>query len=60
MLLSGPGGTGKTHVVNAVQQVMKSYGYQHSIRFLAPSGSAASLIDGMTIHKGLSIEVQKL
>jgi PIF1-like helicase len=59
MLLSGPGGTGKTHVVNAVQQVMKTYGYQHSIRFLAPSGSAASLIDDMTIHKGLSIKVQK-
>ncbi|KAF8231124.1 hypothetical protein L208DRAFT_1278606 [Tricholoma matsutake] len=57
MLLSGPGGTGKTHVVNAVQQIMKIYGYQHSIHFLAPSGSAASLIDGMTIHKGLSIKI---
>lgn len=59
LLLSGPGGTGKTHVVNAVQQVMKIYCYHHNIRFLAPSGSAASLIDGMTIHKGLSIKVQK-
>jgi PIF1-like helicase len=59
LLLSGPGGTGKTHVVRAIQQVMDAYGYQHKIRFLAPSGSAASLIDGMTVHKGLSIKVKK-
>jgi hypothetical protein len=59
LLLSGPGGTGKTHVVRAIQQVMKIYGCEHKIRFLAPSGSAASLIDGMTVHKGLSIKVKK-
>lgn len=38
---------------------MKIYGYHHNIRFLAPSGSAASLIDGMTIHKSLSVKVRK-
>jgi hypothetical protein len=58
MFLTGPGGTGKTHVVKAVQKVMKFYGAEHTIRFLAPTGSAASLVDGMTIHKGLGIKVQ--
>ena len=58
MLLTGPGGTGKSHVVKAVQSVMEYYNASHTIRFLAPTGSAASLIDGMTIHKGLGIKVQ--
>ena len=59
MLMTGPGGTGKTHVVKALKKVMKNYGCEHKIRFLAPTGSAASLIDGMTIHKGLGIKILK-
>jgi hypothetical protein len=58
MLMTGLGGTGKTHVVKAVQKVMAHYGAAHRIRFLAPTGSAAALIDGMTIHKGLGINVK--
>jgi len=58
MLMTGPGGTGKTHVVKAVQTVMREYGCAHFIRFLAPTGSAAALIDGMTIHKGLGIKIK--
>ena len=58
MLMTGPGGTGKTHVVRAVKKVMSYYGQEHKIRFLAPTGSAAALIDGMTVHKGLSIKIQ--
>ena len=59
LLLTGPGGTGKTHVVKAIQRVMEAYGRANNIRFLAPSGAAAALIDGMTIHKGLFIKVRK-
>jgi hypothetical protein len=58
MLMTGPGGTGKTHIVKAVQCVMQHYGCGHLIRFLAPTGSAASLIDGMTVHKGLGIKIK--
>ena len=58
MLLTGPGGTGKSHVVKAVHKVMEHYRAGHTIRFLAPTGSAASLIDGMTVHKGLGIKVK--
>lgn len=59
MLMTGPGGTGKTHVVKAVKKVMSFYGCDHRIRFLAPTGSAASNIDGMTIHKGLGIKISQ-
>jgi hypothetical protein len=58
MLMTGPGSTGKTHVVKMVQTVMRAYGSAHLIRFLAPTGSAAALIDGMTIHKGLGIKIR--
>lgn len=58
MLMTGPGGTGKTHVVGAVRSVMSHYKCGHMIRFLAPTGSAASLINGMTIHKGLGIKIK--
>ena len=57
IILTGPGGTGKTHVVKALRDVMAVYGCGHLLRFLAPTGSAASLIDGTTIHKGLGIKI---
>lgn len=58
LLMTGPGGTGKTHIIKSLQKVMDAYGSKHNIRFLAPTGSAAALIDGMTIHKGLCIRVK--
>ncbi len=57
LLLHGPGGTGKTHVVKSVKDLMSVYNKQHCIRFLAPTGSAAALIDGMTCHKGLGLTI---
>ena len=57
MLITGPGGTGKTYVVQAVKSVMDHYCCGHIICYLAPTGSAANLIEGMTIHKGLGIKI---
>src|SRR5260370_41102714 len=57
MLMTGPGGTGKTHVVKALKELMKMYGSAHRIRFLAPAGTTAALIDGQTIHSALGIPV---
>ncbi|KAJ3832213.1 hypothetical protein F5878DRAFT_495075, partial [Lentinula raphanica] len=59
MLLSGPGGTGKSHVVHAVRELMSHFGLQHTIRFMAPTGSAAKLINGTTVHAGLGIKIRK-
>ncbi|KAJ3896964.1 hypothetical protein F5879DRAFT_784119, partial [Lentinula edodes] len=55
MNLTGPGGTGKTHVIRAVQKVMEYYSMEHTYRALAPTGNAASLVNGKTIHSGLNI-----
>ncbi|KAL0057233.1 hypothetical protein AAF712_016133 [Marasmius tenuissimus] len=35
MVLTGPGGTGKTYTVNAVKEVMAYYGQSYMLRFLA-------------------------
>ncbi|KLO10934.1 hypothetical protein SCHPADRAFT_831877, partial [Schizopora paradoxa] len=57
LFLCGPGGTGKTHVVRCLQEVMRAFNSEHCIRFLAPTGTAASLLDGMTCHKGLGLKI---
>jgi PIF1-like helicase len=58
MLLTGPGGTGKTHVVHAVQVIMSLYGLPHGYCSLAPTAYAALLIDGTTLHSGCNIKVR--
>ncbi|KAK0430562.1 hypothetical protein EV421DRAFT_1692099, partial [Armillaria borealis] len=55
MFLTGPGGTGKTHVIKALCDVMDMFGYSHVVRFIAPTGSAAALNDGLTVHKAFGI-----
>jgi len=59
MLMTGPGGTGKTYVIEAVKKVLEHYGASHKIKCFAPTASAATLVDGSTIHKGFSIQVRK-
>jgi len=39
MLMTGPGGTGKTHAVKALQKLMMPHNMQHLIRFLSPTVS---------------------
>ena len=51
MLMTGPGGTGKTYVIGAVKKVLKHYGTSRQIKCFAPTASAATLVDGFTIHK---------
>ena len=57
MFLTGPGGTGKTHAILALQSLLAAYSCLHCIHFLAPTGSAASLVDGITIQSGLGIKI---
>ena len=58
IFLSGPGGTGKSHVVHLVQRDM-SYFFKHTVKpdddqpivlITAPTGSAAFQMGGSTIH----------
>ncbi len=57
MFLTGPGGMGKTHVIRALMSIMECCGDKHALWFLAPTGSAAAINDGMTIHKVFSLKV---
>ncbi|KAJ3768481.1 hypothetical protein FB446DRAFT_621343, partial [Lentinula raphanica] len=58
MFLTGPGGTGKTHVVRAVQKMMDMYGLSHGYRSVAPTANAASLIGGTTLHSSCNIKIR--
>lgn len=57
--MTGPGGTGKSHSIKALKCCMDLYGSGHRLRLLAPTGSAASLIGGMTCHKGLALKIKQ-
>ncbi|PBK86475.1 hypothetical protein ARMGADRAFT_859157, partial [Armillaria gallica] len=57
MFLTGPGGTRKTHIIKALCDVMDVFGYVHAMRFIAPTGSAAALNNGLTVHKAFRIKI---
>lgn len=59
LLMTGPGGTGKSHSIKALKCFMMLYDSGHRLRLLAPTGSAASLIGGMTCHKGLALKIKQ-
>ncbi|KAF9033426.1 hypothetical protein BDZ89DRAFT_947705 [Hymenopellis radicata] len=57
LFLTGPGGTGKTHAVNALIHLMADFGSDHAVRFAALTGTAASNCGGQTIHRAFHIAV---
>ena len=50
MFIGGVGGTGKSHVVNAILRLFDLIGRSKNILVAAPTGAAAILIGGNTIH----------
>ena len=50
MYVGGVGGTGKTHVVNSILRLFSLLGKGDKILVAAPTGAAAILIGGHTIH----------
>ena len=50
MYIGGVGGTGKSHVVNSVLRLFTLLGERQRILVAAPTGAAALLIGGHTIH----------
>ncbi|KAK0467383.1 hypothetical protein IW261DRAFT_1309063, partial [Armillaria novae-zelandiae] len=57
LFLTGPGGTGKTHVIKALISIMERCGDGHAFQFLAPTGSAAAINNGMTVHKAFGLKI---
>ncbi|PPQ76270.1 hypothetical protein CVT26_009844 [Gymnopilus dilepis] len=50
MFVSGVGGTGKSHVIRSIVKLFERVGVRHRLLLGAPTGSAAILIGGHTLH----------
>ena len=50
MFVTGMGGSGKSHVIKAIVELCKWCGCLHELLLSAPTGCAAILIEGYTIH----------
>lgn len=55
MYLGGVGGTGKSTVIKAVTDFFESQNQRHRLLLLAPTGSSASVIGGITLHSALQM-----
>ena len=55
MYLGGMGGTGKSQVLKALVEIFKDRNELHRIIIIAPTGSAAALLNGSTYHSVLNI-----
>jgi hypothetical protein len=58
MYLGGMGGTGKSQVIKALIELFKKRGEAHRFVVLAPSGTAAALLNGATYHSFLGINTR--
>ncbi|KAG2109789.1 hypothetical protein BD769DRAFT_1326697, partial [Suillus cothurnatus] len=50
MFITGIRGSGKSHVIRAIVEMFQRCGAPEKLTLSAPTGSAAVLIDGYTIH----------
>ncbi|KZP32478.1 hypothetical protein FIBSPDRAFT_709602, partial [Athelia psychrophila] len=50
LYVSGTGGTGKSHVIRTVIRLFEKLGIKDQLLLSAPTGCAAVLINGYTIH----------
>jgi hypothetical protein len=50
MMVMGPGGTGKTTMLNAITDTFERFNAAHLLKKTALSGVAASLVGGTTLH----------
>ncbi|KAJ7363074.1 hypothetical protein DFH08DRAFT_683484, partial [Mycena albidolilacea] len=55
MLLTGPGGTGKSRVIDALRDFFELRGQTRRLRLAAYTGVAARNINGMTLHSALCL-----
>jgi hypothetical protein len=55
MYLGGPGGTGKSRVIDALQAFFKLRGQHRRLRLSSYTGVAARNISGMTLHSALGM-----
>jgi len=59
MYLGGMGGTGKSQVIKAVTTMFERKKESHRFIVLAPTGSAAALLNGFTYHSALGVHIKQ-
>jgi chromosomal replication initiation ATPase DnaA len=59
MYLGGPGGTGKSRVINALKEFFDRRNQSRRFRLSSYTGVAARNISGMTLHTALCLSQQK-
>ena len=57
MFLAGPAGTGKSHVIAAVQFLFTLYGKRDWLLLTATTGTASVSISGATVHSALGLSL---
>ncbi|PBK92433.1 hypothetical protein ARMGADRAFT_930722 [Armillaria gallica] len=55
MFLGGPGGTGKSMVINTIKSFFDARGQSRRFRLASYTGIAARNIQGMTLHSALML-----
>ncbi|KAM5344579.1 hypothetical protein ACJ41O_013114 [Fusarium nematophilum] len=55
--IGGPGGTGKSRIVDALRDVFAARGQPHHLQITGTSGSAAAQIGGTTLHSACGLDI---
>jgi hypothetical protein len=55
----GPGGTGKSRVIDALKWVFSTKGQSHLLQITGTSGSAAAQIGGTTLHSACGLDTHR-
>lgn len=58
MIIQGPGGTGKTTLLNAISKTFESEAASHLLAKTAMSGVAATIIGGQTLHSWATLPIK--
>ncbi|KAJ3568908.1 hypothetical protein NPX13_g6264 [Xylaria arbuscula] len=57
--VGGPGGTGKSRIVDALRDVFAARGQSHHLQITGTSGSAAAQIGGTTLHSACGLDINR-
>ena len=58
LAVMGEGGTGKSEVIKAISYFASAWGLRRHVSITAPTGSAAILVDGCTLHSWAGIGIR--
>ena len=59
LAVMGEGGTGKSEVIKAISHFASAWGLRRHVSITAPTGSAAILVDGCTLHSWAGIGIRR-